>query len=224
MARSLNVYLLIAGPARRLFYSEVAPATDDDGADDDGPPATGLRGWLDRVFRRAGEGLRRSEAGPARRCRAVWDWLHRWAHPDEALYARLRRARRIDLSYPEALGEAEARAEWARFLVRGRWRHWPWLLVNLALAPVSVLLAPVPGPNLIGYWFVYRAIHHLYILHGLGRVRAGRVAVEFQGVEALDGPLTEAARLGCDPAELRGFLERQGVALAAVAAVEGGPS
>jgi hypothetical protein len=137
------------------------------------------------------------------------------------LLARLRSADVIELHHPSAMDAAEAEAAWSTFLAVSRRRHWPWLVVNALVSPLTVLLAPLPGPNLVGYWFAYRAVHHLLILVGVRRVRAGRVTTRFRPAEALDRPLRQGAGrdeaaghlapLVGDPHGLGSFLDRQGV-------------
>jgi phosphatidylglycerophosphate synthase len=217
MGTHLKVFLLIVEPARRLFYSEVAAPPDN--FESAGSP--GLRGRLEALLQRARTGWQEPQGTAARLSRRVWEWLHRHTHPDETLYARLRTARAIDLNHPAAMETPAVDAAWAAFLARGRRRHWPWLVVNTLVAPLTIVLAPLPGPNVIGYWFVYRAVHHLLILHGLRRVRAGRVDVRFHALAELDRPVgcrsepdslpARLAGLGCDPSGLRDFLARQGV-------------
>ena len=102
--------------------------------------------------------------------RRSWDWLHSWAHPDEAMLARLWSARRIDLHHPRARGRRGPR-HLADYLNRQWRRHLVWLIVNGVIAPFSVILAILPGPNLIGYWFAYRAIHHSLVVWGIRRVQ-----------------------------------------------------
>ncbi|MEJ7711591.1 MAG: hypothetical protein WKF84_17425 [Pyrinomonadaceae bacterium] len=41
------------------------------------------------------------------------------------------------------------------------------------MAPIPLVLAPVPGPNVIGYWFWYRAICHALALMGIRRATCG---------------------------------------------------
>ncbi len=116
----------------------------------------------------------------ATRSRQVWEWLHSRMHPDEALLAHLHSARLVALHFPVGLTVNAASAAWERLLAEGRRRHWIGLVLNAVLAPLSILLAPLPGPNLLGYWFVYRVFHHWLILLGVGRVRSGRIATEYR--------------------------------------------
>jgi hypothetical protein len=221
MEALLKVYVLTVEPDGRVFYSEVAEPVDAAAT----PKHRGLRGWAEARLHRLKEGWQHSQSTAARLSQRVWDWLHSRTHPDETLLARLRHASAIEVHYPASMTPGEVAAAWSAFLARGRRRHWPWLVVNALVAPLTVVLAPLPGPNLIGYWFAYRAVHHLLILIGLARSRSGRVETLFVPVEALDRPIrpgtaqAEAAGplapLGCDPEALGEFLVRQGVALRA---------
>jgi hypothetical protein len=222
-AKDVKVYLLNVEPALagRVFYAE---APGDEAGEEDEATGHGLRGWAEAKLRRVKANWRQSRGRAAVMSRKVWDWLERHAHPDEALLARLRSARAIELHHPASLSGDEVGAAWSAFLAGGRRRHWPWFLVHALAAPLSVVLAPMPGPNLVGYWFVYRAIHHWLILVGLGRARRGRVPTRFRPSAALDAPVApaveggdpvaETARLvalGCDPGSVAAFLRRHGI-------------
>jgi hypothetical protein len=118
----------------------------------------------------------------------AWDWLERRMHPDEPLLAALRSAPTIEVHHASSLASTDARTLWSCYL-RGRMRrHLLWLVFDGALAPLTVLLAPLPGPNLIGYWFAYRALRQLLMLLGIRRASSGRVETMFHPVEDLDGP------------------------------------
>ena len=60
------------------------------------------------------------------------------------------------------------------------------------IAPISVLFAILPGPNLIGYWFAYRAIHHSLVVWGIRRVRRNKIPTELHPIRALDLPVEMA--------------------------------
>jgi len=38
--------------------------------------------------------------------------------------------------------------------------------VNTVISPVTLILTPIPGPNLLGYWIAYRAFCHLLAVLG----------------------------------------------------------
>ena len=65
-----------------------------------------------------------------------------------------------------------------------------YLSYNVLIAPAALaLLWPLPGPNLIGYWFAYRAVHHWLILRGIRSVRKGRIVTHYHADTTLDQPV-----------------------------------
>jgi hypothetical protein len=184
MSRSVKVFLLPFDGTQSFFYA--------DGDNDAAPPSTrpGLRGWFERTMHHLKSSLKHPKGRLARKLRQAWDWMQQRMHPDEPLLAALRTAPAIEVYYRASMPGDEVRALWYGYLGR-RWRrHLPWLLFNALLSPLSVLLTPLPGPNVIGYWFAYRAIHHLLIVLGIRRALSGRVETTFHpvaGLEAVGG-------------------------------------
>lgn len=210
----MKVYLLKVGPEAeggRLFY--VDPISDVDS--EPLPTHPGLRGWFESRFRKLKTGWEHSEGRAVRLFRDIWLWLRKHTHPDETLLTRLRTAGSIEVHHPATMKPEEVLTAWSAFLAKGRKRHWPWFLVNLFVSPLTVLLAPIPGPNLIGYWIAYRAIQHGLILLGLKQARSGRIETHLKPEEELNRPITATATDGdvpkeCDPTALEEFLRRQG--------------
>jgi hypothetical protein len=61
---------------------------------------------------------------------------------------------------------------------------------NAIVAPPGLLILwLLPGPNVIGYWFAYRAIHHALIVWGIRRLRRGGVPIELHPLTSLDRPI-----------------------------------
>ena len=80
-------------------------------------------------------------------------------------------------------------ADWRNYLTRQWRRHFFWLGFNAVIAPISVILAILPGPNLIGYWFAYRAVHHVIVVWGINRAQRNLIPTELHSVESLDRPV-----------------------------------
>jgi hypothetical protein len=181
----VKVFLLRLDSEHSVFYYE-------DDADQGGPSDRtdhgGLRGFLERAYQRVRWSLRHPSGALTKRLKRTWDWLQRRVHPDEPLLAALRSAPAIHIYHGSSLSGNEARALWCRYLKSRMRRHLLWLVFDGLLAPLTVLLAPLPGPNLIGYWFAYRAVHQLFILIGIRRAMSGRVETMFHPVTDLDGP------------------------------------
>ncbi len=90
------------------------------------------------------------------------------------------------------MSEERSRAAWFDYLAGRRRNHLLWLVVNLIICPLSVLLAPIPGPNLVGYWFVYRAACHALALIGVQRACDRRVETSLIPTGVLDAPMGRA--------------------------------
>jgi hypothetical protein len=197
VSRSVKVFLIPFDEARAFFYSE-DPATAS------APPVhrPGLRGWSEQKLQRLKAAFEHPKGRPLQGLKHAWDWLQRRMHPHERMLAALRSAPIVEVYHPASLSTESARSLWFTYLRRRRLRHIGWLLFDATLAPLSLLLIPLPGPNVVGYWCAYRAVWHLLILLGIRRALKGHVETTFRPVPDLDteglGPdsqwLTRTAR------------------------------
>jgi hypothetical protein len=180
--------LLLVNDEEFFFYSDDSEA--DESREDDPAHRSGIRGWLRESWYRFQKVFYKADAGAARWARRCWDWLHSMTRPDESMLVRLRSTRRVDLDYPATRTEADVARIWHDYLAR-RWRaHGVCFSYNTIIAPAALaLLWPLPGPNLIGYWFAYRAVHHWLILRGIRSVRKGRIATHYHPDATLDQPV-----------------------------------
>jgi len=189
----VKIFLLPLDRMPSVFYTE-----DDVDANIDADAARlqrpGLRAWIGRTARRIKSSLRHPKGWFTRKMRQLWDALQRRLPPDEPLLAGLRSAATIDVYHRDTLTGDQIRDLWSAYLRRSRRRHLPWLVLNILVSPLSVLLTPLPGPNVIGYWFAYRAVHHLLIVLGIRRVLSGRVETRFHPVSGLDATGDRADR------------------------------
>jgi Mitochondrial K+-H+ exchange-related len=182
----VKVYLLNLDGGRCAFYSEGPEVV----AEAEGAlPRSGMRGWAERKYKSLQSVLNESEKGVGLRVRHAWEWLQKRIPPDEPLLRSLRGARAIVIHHPPTLTEAEALATWKKYLKRQQVRHTFWFVINALFSPATLLLAPLPGPNLIGYWFVYRAVCHWLARLGARSARDEQVTTEFLSTGALDGSL-----------------------------------
>jgi len=176
----MDVFLIPLGPIETDAYELYCepPASP---AQDVRPPAASWRSRVASWFRGVlaeGESARTLEAaGTAER-----SWLRRTvtariaeAVAEQRLLWHLRHETHATLVHPDDLpGEravARARVHLSYDLVR----HRRWCVIDTLLAIASVPVALLPGPNLIGYYFVFRAVGHLLSMrgarHGLQGVR-----------------------------------------------------
>ncbi len=166
----MKVYLLPLDHGPTFFG-----VADDEEESRSGP----ARGWLARTAHSIRSSLKQPKGGLARKVKAVWEWLQQRLHPDEYLLAALRTARSVEIFHPPAVSAATVETLWRDYLGRRRWRYALWLTFNTVLSPVAVLLTPLPGPNVIGYWFAYRAVRDLLIVIGATRALGRRVPTTF---------------------------------------------
>jgi hypothetical protein len=188
----VKVYLLLIDDERFFFYSDIPEQSLDVGAGDGSAGAlrSGVRLWLHRQYLKFKSAWQHADSGAMLWMRRTWNWLHSLAHPDEAMLARLRSARAIELHHPTSRSGDAVLTIWRGYLAAQWRRHLIWLGVNAAVAPFTLAaLWPLPGPNLIGYWFAYRAIHHALVVVGIRRVRRGEIAIELVPLAALDLPV-----------------------------------
>ncbi len=187
----MNFYLLRLDDERCIFYSEeteASAAKDNRGLSDDyAKKGDGARAYVERKYKSLHSTLTESESGVGLRMRRLWEWLHERTSPDESALRRLRHASQITMCYPSSVDEETARALWMNYLAsRGR-RHLWWLSINALVAPVVLLLLmPIPGPNVIGYWFVYRAVCHALARMGVRHAKNNDCPTHFVANGALD--------------------------------------
>lgn len=169
----MDVYLVPASPSLYALYCEVASPGDD--VDAPGEPRSFV-GRMKASFRRAvDEGEAQQHAGDAHDAghgrlrrfitrkiaetvaeqRLLWNLRHlaeaRLVHPDT-----------LDGDGAIAIARAEFEADYGR--------HRRWLVIDsLLVATTGPLLFFVPGPNIISWYFTFRAVGHYFSMRGASR-------------------------------------------------------
>ncbi len=159
-------YLVPAGSNRFELYSETpeARATSPDTS----------AGWLRRKAHAIG--LRWHEVVDAARRGTGTGRLARWRNvlvcrlaetiaEQRTLWALLDHDA-ATLRYPSTLDADRARTALNQLLTRARRHHGWWIVVDLLIVIGSGVLALVPGPNLVAYYFVFRLLGHLQSWRG----------------------------------------------------------
>jgi hypothetical protein len=82
------------------------------------------------------------------------------AFPCDRFVRRLRSFRKINVALNRPIEPAEVRARLKRMLRDRSYHHLRWLIIDLLLLPLSLFIMVVPGPNLIGYYLVFRIFSH----------------------------------------------------------------
>lgn len=174
----MQVYLVPLGDARHVLYYE--PPDDPPDAPDDGP---GVFRSLVRQFRdviRAAEAERHARhhdapppatlAGRLRQRGLRWI-VERMA--EQRLLWHLRGATAVVALIPDDLPDDAAEACIRGELLREADRHLRRALLHSIGLVLSALTIVIPGPNLIGYFFVFTVVGHVFALQGARRgVRA----------------------------------------------------
>jgi hypothetical protein len=75
--------------------------------------------------------------------------------------------------HPSDLSATGAVAARHRLLARARRHHGWWLTIDAALLIVSGILALVPGPNILAYYFAFRVVGHYLSWRGARQALAG---------------------------------------------------
>ena len=101
----------------------------------------------------------------ARAKRRVLRWIAE-AIAEQRLLWYLRRQTDVRLIHPDDLTDAQARQLLRRTLTRDSERHRFWLVVDAIGGAASLLLVLIPGPNVIGYYFLFRIFGHYLSLRG----------------------------------------------------------
>lgn len=107
----------------------------------------------------------------ARLKRGVLRWMAERIAEQRLLW-RLRNVDHATAMFPDDLDAARTRDRIVKMLERDRDRHLVWLVVNTILFVGSGLLMPVPGPNVVAYYFAFRLVGHFLSWRGAGRAVA----------------------------------------------------
>jgi hypothetical protein len=160
------VYLVPIGSGRYELYSE----PPDDLAHGASPESRGfwsrqLRAMHGR-WRQAADAAGTGAAGPVGRAR---DWLVRRVAEsiaEQRTLWSLRTATTATFAHPADLSSAAAAGVRTQLLARARDHHRRWAWADAAATSVTAVLMVLPGPNLIGYYFVFRMFGHFLSWRG----------------------------------------------------------
>ena len=76
----------------------------------------------------------------------------------------------IEILYPESLSYKKAKVKFKRFLYKERTKHIILLIGEIILLPLSGLVTPIPGPNIIFYALVFFIILHWQAFRGINKL------------------------------------------------------
>ncbi len=198
----MDVFLIPAGAGRYELYCEVgeAPDTRDERA---------AGGWRRRMAdefsaivgrvdaARHGAAQRRATRVPRTFGHRVRDRAICWLAEriaEQRLLWHLRGQERATLWFPDDLTEPEALERVRAMLRADAERHLRWFAVDSVGLVASLALVPIPGPNVVLYYFIFRAGGHYLsrrgARHGVDGVvwdaRPSAALTELRAVAALD--------------------------------------
>lgn len=168
----MTVHLVPVGDRRYQLYVEVpaedAPVSAPDGA---------RNGWLSRQVHRFRATLAEAEQARLRRERGepddssgLWQKILRRiaeAVAEQRLLWHLRHQTHVGVLHPDDLTGADALREVRAEFSRDAARHLRWLVIDsVAVAITGPLFFFVPGPNVVSWYFTFRAIGHFLSWRG----------------------------------------------------------
>jgi hypothetical protein len=171
---------------------------------------------MGRQWTRWQAALTKAEGAAGNLARRVETWLKRFEGPDEEMLRALVGTKELVVVYPAGMKESAARRMWTSYLRRQRGKHGVWVVVNGVLIPPTIVMAVLPGPNVIGFWCAYRAACHALAVGATGRWLKDRGTTVFEADEALNARVNadgnkaavEALEGRCGWKGFRAFLER----------------
>ncbi len=170
----MDVFLVPVAADRYELYCEEPDEPDESGGS--APP----KGFFKRLAHRVREMLaeaerqrRRGSSHPpdvptsffARIKARTMRWAAEWIAEQRLLW-QLRRRHTACLVYPDDVTEPQARQLLKRSLQRDWERHRFWLVIDGLGLVGSALLILLPGPNVLGYYFLVRTAGHYLSLRG----------------------------------------------------------
>ncbi len=196
----MTIYLVPARRGRYELYSE-APEIDETAAAQP-PPEGRLRRWMQRANEQWHHLVTQARQGRGRGRFARWRDRFVCALAESIAEQRtlwaLRGETTTTVQMPATLEVDQARALLMTNLADARRHHLRWLIVDTIIFAVSGVLALVPGPNLLAYYFAFRCIGHLQSWRG---ARQGMDAIAFTFVH--DHDLTALTALVDVPRTMR---------------------
>jgi hypothetical protein len=73
---------------------------------------------------------------------------------------RLRSFKKIRVALNRPIEPAEVRAKLKQMMRDRSYHHLRWMIIDLLLLPLSLFIMVIPGPNIVGYYLVFRVFSH----------------------------------------------------------------
>jgi hypothetical protein len=169
----MNVFLVPASSGTYQLYCEVASSAP---ADDE--RAGTIRARLVDGFRRLvaeGEDAERGQPAPERgRLRRAITRRIAGAVAEQRLLWHLRQESSVRLVHPDDMSGADGLAAALSLIAVDYAKHRRWCAIDaLVVAVTGPLLFFVPGPNIVSWYFAFRAIGHYFAMRGASKGLSG---------------------------------------------------
>lgn len=169
----MDVYLVPVGPQRHELYCEI-PDTAEPGAE---ARSGFFRRMVQRFREMVAEAERERRQGRQKPLEGGWFSrvrmrTMRWVAEtiaEQRLLWHLRKQTEACLHYPDDLEQATADELLREQLRRDFEKHRFWLALDFLIFLATGVLALVPGPNLLAYYFAFRVVGHYLSLRGAER-------------------------------------------------------
>jgi hypothetical protein len=176
---TMDVYLVPVGADRHELYCEVPDEPED--APDPQESRGFFRRMRDRFNAVLAEAERERRQGRSTAVQGGWlarfkARMMRWVAEsiaEQRLLWHLRRQTEACLYYPDDLEESQAIALLRAQLGRDFDKHRFWLTIDALGFVASGLVALVPGPNVLAYYFAFRLVGHFLSMRGARQGLAG---------------------------------------------------
>jgi Mitochondrial K+-H+ exchange-related len=165
----MNVFLVPVASDRYALYCE-------EHGDQAAAPADAPLGFVRRAAYRFRQQIAEAEKAGPEPDGGAGSWAARlklrslrWAAEsmaEQRLLWQLRGTVAAILVHPDDLTDAQARQLLNRSLRRDWERHRFWLVIDGVCGLASLLLVVIPGPNVVGYYFLFRIVGHALSLRG----------------------------------------------------------
>jgi hypothetical protein len=178
----MQVYLVPVGAERYRLYVEIPDEVDKDVTRD---APKGRVGQLMQRFREmlaeAEADRRRAERGEEPQGSGLWRGIMRRIAEtiaEQRLLWHLRHQTVVQLCHPTDLDAKRALEEVRSDFSRETAKHLRWLVIDSVLVAITgPLFFFVPGPNVVSWYFTFRAVGHFLSWRG---ARKGRTLIEWQ--------------------------------------------
>ena len=195
----IDVYLVPVGASRYEPYCEIPDAPEEPEAEAPRGLWRRFRMWFSEMLAEAERERRQPHAARpatwAGRVKARVMRLVAESIAEQRLLWHLRKETDARLFYPDDLDEQAAMTELKAQMKRDFEKHRLWMIIDGLLFVACGLLAVVPGPNILAYYFAFRLVGHYFSTRG---ARRGLSAVSWKAVGS--APLTELRRaIGLEP-------------------------